>query len=137
MRPVVSIDPVPSVDIRERVPEWLMSHILRNRRRPGDRLPTEGDLALRHRFSRTVVREALRSVDALEVIGSRQRSGWSVRGFDLDALTGGLAYSLAFDTARVRDLLAVRRVLEVAFLRAEAPGQRSDRREEGFGPAFR
>jgi DNA-binding FadR family transcriptional regulator len=112
----MGIEPVQPVGMHERVQERIMEYILQNRLRPGDRLPTEGALSTQLGASRTVIREALRSLEALGVIGSRQGSGRYVRPFDLDALASGLAYSLAFDATSIGELLAVRRVLEGAFL---------------------
>lgn len=111
-----SLEPVQPVGMHQRIQERIMGYILRNRLRPGDRLPTEGDLSRQLGASRTVIREALRSLQALGMIESRQGSGRYVRPFALDALASGLAYSLAFDAASVSELLTVRRVLEVAFL---------------------
>jgi DNA-binding FadR family transcriptional regulator len=112
----MSIEPIQQIGMHERIQERIMAYILKNRLRPGDRLPTEDTLSTRLGASRTVIREALRSLQALGMIESRQGSGRYVRSFDLEALASGLAYSLAFDAASIRELLAVRRVLEAAFL---------------------
>ena len=42
---------------------------------PGDRLPTEQQLALAHGVSRTVVREAVHQLKSRELVVSRQGSG--------------------------------------------------------------
>lgn len=68
--------------------------------------------------SRTAVREALRSLEAVGVINTRQGSGRYVGAFDLRALVHGLSYALVFDAASITELLQVRRALEASFLGA-------------------
>ncbi len=43
---------------------------------PGDRLPSEAELATALGSSRLVVREALRALEAVGLLGSRAGSGW-------------------------------------------------------------
>ncbi len=102
-----------------RIQDQLRRYIVENRLRPGDRLPTEGMLAAQLGASRTAVREALRSLEGVGVISTRQGSGRYVGTFDLRTLLNGLAYALVFDAASIRELLQVRRALEGSFL-AEA-----------------
>src|SRR5688572_14466552 len=80
--------------------------------RPGDRLPSEGDLAIMLGSSRLIVREALRALEAVGVLESRPGSGWYVRAFDVGATARIFAQSLAFHHRALLDLLAVRRATE-------------------------
>lgn len=76
---------------------------------PGDRLPSEAELT---GSSRVVVREALRSLEAVGVLESRAGSGWYVRGFDAGTAARTFARSLAFYPNVMLDLLTVRRATE-------------------------
>ncbi len=82
---------------------------------PGDRLPPEGDLAVKLGLSRTSMREAVRALTVLGVIDTRQGDGSYVTGLGPELLLGALG--LAVDLQReesMPDLVAVRRILEPA-----------------------
>lgn len=79
---------------------------------PGDRLPSEAELVAVVGSSRIVVREALRSLEALGVIEARAGSGWFVRGFDVSVAARTFARSLAFHPHALLDLFVVRRATE-------------------------
>ncbi len=74
--------------------------------RPGDRLPTEQQLALAHGVSRTVVREAVHQLKSRELVRSRQGSGVYVEAPPLNQ-------ALAFDPSVLESLQAVVHVVEV------------------------
>ena len=74
--------------------------------RPGDRLPTEQQLALTHGVSRTVVREAVHQLKSRQLVVSRQGSGVFVAPAPLNR-------PLAFDPAVLDSLQAVVHVVEV------------------------
>jgi DNA-binding FadR family transcriptional regulator len=90
----------------------LRRYIVQRGLRPGDRLPSEADLAAVLGSSRLVVREALRSLEAVGIIASRAGSGWFVRPFHVATAARAFAHSLAFHPAALLDLLAVRRAAE-------------------------
>ena len=74
--------------------------------RPGDRLPTEVQLALAHGVSRTVVREAVHQLKSRERVVSRQGSGVFVA-------TAPTHQPLAFDPSVLGSLQAVVHVVEL------------------------
>ena len=74
--------------------------------RPGDRLPTEAQLALAHGVSRTVVREAMHQLRSRELVLSRQGSGVFVAPTPQHQ-------PLAFDPTVLESLHAVVHVVEV------------------------
>ena len=73
---------------------------------PGDRLPTEQQLALAHGVSRTVVREAVHQLKSRGLLVSRQGSGVYVS-------TGPRNHALSFDAAVLESIDAVVQVREV------------------------
>lgn len=74
--------------------------------RPGDRLPTEQQLALAHGVSRTVVREAVHQLKSRGLLRSRQGSGVFVAA-------PSLARDLSFDVTVLDSMDAVVQVREV------------------------
>jgi DNA-binding FadR family transcriptional regulator len=75
----------PSTDRRplsEQVADAVLEWVLDQRLRPGDRLPTEPELIDMFGVSRTVVREASRTLIARGVVDVRPRRGMTVASFD-------------------------------------------------------
>ena len=102
--------------IHEDVQEQIREHILVNKLRPGNPLPTEAQLSEKLGVSRTAVREALRSLESMGVIHSRQGGGRYVSAFSMEPVIQNLAYSMLCDIEDVKELLLVRERLEVSFV---------------------
>ena len=73
---------------------------------PGDKLPTEAQLALAHGVSRSVVREAVHRLKSRGLLTSRQGSGVFVQA-------GQAHQALAFDPVGLQSVLSVVQVVEV------------------------
>lgn len=92
---------------------------------PGDRLPTELELASALGISRAPVREAMRVLQVIGLVEIRPRSGAVIR----DEVSGSLAQLMLFETrlrgASIEALTEVRRVFEraCAELAAERAGE--------------
>lgn len=84
----------------------LAAQVAQGRLAPGDRLPTEQQLALEHGVSRTVVREAVHQLRSQGLLVSRQGSGVYVAD-------GAAHRPLAFDPRVLDSLDAVAQVVEV------------------------
>ncbi len=102
---------------------------------PGERLPTERDMALQYQVSRHVVREALKRLEALELIEIRQGSG--VYANDV-LMTGGMEvfeYMLIDDNGRFnhnafQELLVFCRLFMPNVLRLAASNRRKEHLDE-------
>lgn len=92
--------------LSDRLAARLAAQLEAGELRPGDRLPTEQQLALAHGVSRTVVREAVHQLKSRGLLRSRQGSGVFVA--EADAHQG-----LAFDPAVLESVDAVVHVIEV------------------------
>ena len=105
------------VDAAQRaIKQYILDHHLR----PGDPLPTEGQLAVALGISRNSVREAVRALEALGALGTRPGVGPFVRPFSFDPILANLAYSFQEQRDSILDLLEVRRQLEGAFVEVVA-----------------
>ena len=105
------------VDAAQRaIKQYILDHHLR----PGDSLPTEGQLAAALGIGRNSVREAVKALEALGALGTRPGVGPFVRPFSFDPILVNLAYSFQEQHDSILDLLEVRRQLEGAFVEVVA-----------------
>lgn len=98
----------------------LRDEILRGRYRPGERLPSERDLAARMSVNRGSVREALKKLEQLRLIEIRRGGGARVIAIDrssLDALGHMLAVGDQLDPMLVAQWLDVHEILMTGAVR--------------------
>jgi len=98
------------------VKENLKLYFIKNGLKAGDPIPTELELASRLNVSRTAVREALKSLEALGIIEVRPGIGRFLKPFNFDAILENLSYGLDMDGNDFADILDVRISLEGVFL---------------------
>jgi GntR family transcriptional repressor for pyruvate dehydrogenase complex len=96
----------------ERIAERLVSLIAERQLRPGDRLPSERDLAATMRVSRATLREALRALAMLNIIEIRPGSGTYVTSLKPELLVEHLDFIFALDDSTFAELLEARAELE-------------------------
>lgn len=109
---------------RSKLPGRVVAHLRdlmeRGELRPGDRLPPERVLAVQLGVSRGVLREALHTLAALDLVQMRHGSGAYVTAGSAAALARRLSESLSAGgdgdrrAAKVRELFEIRSVLEGA-----------------------
>ena len=99
--------------------------ILDRRLGPGDALPTESDLVEMLGVGRNSVREALKSLQALDLVDIRHGYGTYVGSMSLEPLADGLTFRIHHglrDGLRgLRELLEIREELEAALIRKVTP----------------
>ena len=88
--------------------------------RPGDRLPSEADLATELGMSRLSIREATRSLQTLGVIEAQHGNGLFVSAFSFRPLIEQLPYGLAAPGMALEEILAAREAMEVGLMPAVA-----------------
>lgn len=94
--------------------------ILRGDLKPGQRLPPERELAAQLGLSRSSVREAIRSLSALNILVSRRGAGTYVTALTDMNLFGPLEMALHVDPASLLHLIELRRMLEPSVAAAAA-----------------
>jgi GntR family transcriptional repressor for pyruvate dehydrogenase complex len=116
MMPLVNLFPQVSRDpsLADKVAAMMLETIVSQRMRPGDKLPSERELGEQFAVSRTVIREAVRSLAAKGLVEVRSGSGLRIAAVDGRAVRDSLAFFLrgndALDYEKVHE---VRSVLEV------------------------
>ena len=110
------LDPVDRAKTYELVVRRIKEEILAGRLRPGDRLPGERQLSESLQVSRPSIREAIRVLQALEIVRSRPGtgpdSGLVVSTEPARALSDLLRLHVALTSYSVADVLHVRMALE-------------------------
>jgi len=86
--------------------------ILERSLRPGDPLPSEGEIARLLQMSKPSVREGVRRLETLGVVEVRHGLGLFVGTLSLDPIVKHLPYTLAADNVPLAELLQVRQSLE-------------------------
>ncbi len=96
--------------------EELKNYIVRYNFKPGDKLPTEMEMAEKLGVSRNVLREALKTLEIIGVVSSKSGVGMFLNGFNSNFLSSVIFLNLIADGV---DLISqtqeVRKVLELGF----------------------
>ncbi len=97
-----------SDEIVERIIVLISDKVLK----PGERLPSEKDLASQFGVGRTTIREALRSLAVLGIVDGRVGEGTYVSSTNRRYLEKALQWGLLIDRKDVQDLIETRLLLE-------------------------
>ena len=98
------------------VQDSLRTYILENQLQPGERLPSEAQLAATLGVSRNPIREAIKGLEAQGLVEVRVGLGIYVKAATLDDILTNFAYSLIFDGQSVADLYEIRQRLELSYV---------------------
>jgi GntR family transcriptional regulator, transcriptional repressor for pyruvate dehydrogenase complex len=104
------IDQRPSASAR--VAERLTSLISSGNIAPGDKLPSENELAKALQVSRPVVREALRGLSMMGIVESKQGGGCYVTDLKLNRLMAPLSFVLSLQDYDIESLFRARMVID-------------------------
>jgi GntR family transcriptional regulator, transcriptional repressor for pyruvate dehydrogenase complex len=119
------IEVAPREPLGSEVARRLLDYLLSGAVRPGDKIPSERQLAEALGVHRPAVREAIRALGFLGLLEVRQSSGTYFRGPDQQLLFRLFEWSLLFGQGQARDLLETRADLEVL-----ACGRAAERRSQ-------
>ncbi len=112
------------------VVDAIQEHILTKGLTPGTTLPTEVELMEQFQVSRTVVREATRTLIQRGLVQVSPRHGMSVAGGTLDALLDQLMIVLRTTRAGADQLLEIRELIEPIIARLAAERRTDEALEE-------
>lgn len=101
------------LNLTERATQQLQDLIVDRSFKPGDRLPSENEMAKMLGVSRTVVREAIRSLSAQGLVESRAGSGIYVQGLSYDVMKAPMALLFRSQVLSVEDVIEARELLEI------------------------
>jgi GntR family transcriptional repressor for pyruvate dehydrogenase complex len=104
--------PIVRESVAEQVARRILDLVVARSLRPGDQLPPERDLAESLGVSRPSVREAIRGLQILGVVRSRQGGGHTVTALDADAILGPIRFFLSLEAGNIRALYDARSLIE-------------------------
>lgn len=120
------MEPVKRKNLSEAVVEKIKRHIITRGLKPGDRLPTEQEMADQFGVSRIAVREATKALSFLGIISAAPRRGLTVGHVDMNRLTEYLGFHFAIGEYPKETLLKARIALETGALLYSAESMRND-----------
>ncbi|KAA9018048.1 FadR/GntR family transcriptional regulator [Niallia endozanthoxylica] len=99
--------------IYEEVAEALHEAIRNGQLKPGDKLNSVEQLAENFQVGRSAIREALSALKAMGLIEMKQGEGTYVRQFEAENITFPLSTAMLMNKEDVKNLLEVRKIIEV------------------------
>ncbi|HYE81101.1 MAG TPA: FadR/GntR family transcriptional regulator [Clostridia bacterium] len=105
--------PIKNKRVYEQVIEQIQDMVLKGKLNKGDRLVSERELAEQLQVSRTSVREAIRSLEIIGLVESRQGEGNFISGNVEDGFFQPLSVLFALNHGKSADILELRKILEV------------------------
>lgn len=99
--------------LAEKISGRLLSLIADKRLRPGDKLPSERELAAMMQVSRPSLREALRALAMMKIVEIRQGDGTYVTSLQPELLVEHLDFVFRLDDSTFLQLLEARKIVEV------------------------
>ncbi len=102
--------------LRDVVLSRLRKYIVNESLRPGDRLPTETELAARFGVSRLSLREATKSLEMLGIVQAKPGRGLTVGHVNMDRVTEYLGFHPALQNVAPDVLIDTRLVIETGVL---------------------
>lgn len=112
--------PKRTVSTRQAIPgqvlKKLRQYIIDHDLKPGDRLPTERQLAEHLKVSRNSVREALTSLESVGAVLRRPKIGCVLQPIDMAMLAEVTQFQMLRDTKDLTELFIARRLLEESIL---------------------
>ena len=113
---LAELSDTPKLKKSEMVAGRLRDYIIEHQLKPGDRLPTEDQLAELFAVSRVSVREATKALGFLGIIEAAPRRGLTVGQVSMDRVSKYLGFQIAVADLPFDELIATRIVIETGGL---------------------
>ncbi len=104
----------------------LREYMVENGLKPGDRLPTEGELSQAYGVSRNSVREATKGLRFLGVIDAAPRRGLTVGNISMERISECVGFHFAMGDYPMGELIDTRIIVETGGLRQLADRMAAD-----------
>lgn len=108
----MDLKPIKTKRIYEEIIEQIRILVTEGHLQPGDRLPSERDLAGQLNVSRASVREALSALEMMGLLEIRSGEGTFIKKIDIDSVVTPLTWVLSMEKDTVLELLEVRKMIE-------------------------
>lgn len=122
----MDIKPIKNKRTTEIILEQIKQFMIDGQLNPGDKFPTEMELAERFQVSRTSIREALSALSLTGILEIRQGEGIYVKHSPSNAIIEPLTFILLMEKNHVQNILEVRKALEIVAVDLAAQ-RRSDK----------
>ncbi|MCR2822502.1 FadR/GntR family transcriptional regulator [Lederbergia panacisoli] len=99
--------------LSEVVSERIKSYISENKCQPGDRLPTEKEIIDMLGVSRTIVREALKTLQSQGIIEIKQGLGIFVKEIKIQSILRNISPFLTIDKVKFKEVIDTRIIFEL------------------------
>jgi len=109
-----NIAPIRRVNLTSQVMESVKDYIVTNDLPPGARLPSEKELTVKLKVSRNILREALKSLEAVGLIEIKVGDGMYVSDFDYSNVVTHISFALSRNTQEFEHFIEARLITEVA-----------------------
>jgi len=110
---VKKLEPVRRMNLTSQVMDSVKTYITENNLPPGARLPTEKELTVRLGVSRNILREALKSLEAVGLIEIKVGDGTYVCDFDYSSVVTHISFALSRNEQELEHFIRARLVIEV------------------------
>lgn len=107
------MDKLKPITLVEQVTDRVVRLVQEADLRPGDELPSTSDLSERFGVSRSVVREALKSLEAQAIIRLSNGKRPVLRGVSLDSMARLFAQAVRLDGNTIHEFMEIRKGLEI------------------------
>lgn len=108
----MDLKPIKTKRIYEEIIEQIRILVTEGHLQPGDRLPSERELAVQLDVSRASVREALSALEMMGLLEIRSGEGTFIKKINLDSVVTPLTWVLSMEKDTVLELLEVRKMIE-------------------------
>lgn len=122
--------PIKNKRVYEHVIEQIQDMIMEGTLERGDKLPSERGLSEQLGISRTSIREALRALEIIGLVESRQGEGNFIKGDIESSMLEPLSVMFVLSGGKPLDILELRKIIEVESARLAAQRINSDEKEE-------
>jgi DNA-binding FadR family transcriptional regulator len=117
---IAAISPIERNSVADQVAKKILDLVRTGNLKPGDQLPPERDLAQMLQVSRPSLREAMRGLQILGVVKTRQGGGAYISSLDAADLLGPLQFLITLNTQNVQALHEARVLIDGSIARIAA-----------------